>query len=674
VDTNAGKDFFISYTHADTKWAEWIAWQLEEAQYSTILQAWDFQPGMNFVLEMDMAATVARCTLVVLSPDYLSARYTQPEWAEAFRRDPMSEKSGVLPVRVRKCEVKGLLGSVIYIDLVDLDEVRAQETLLAGVQRERGKPKTAPGFPGGGEHTIPEPQRFPGNLPPLWNVPYRRNAYFTGREDILKMLSDALRTSKTAALTQPQAISGLGGIGKTQSAVEYAYRYSNDYQAVLWVTAATQDTLIASFLDLARLLNLSEKDEQDQTITVQAVKRWLEHHDDWLLIVDNADDLAMAEEFLPTGGKGHILLTTRAQAPGTFAEGINVEKMDTEEGMLLLLRRAKVLAKEAPLAQAPETDRAAAESIVQAMDGLPLALDQAGAYIEETHCSVSAYLVGYRQRQAELLKRRGGTGKEHRESVATTWSLSFEQVERLNPMATDLLRVCAFLAPEAIPEDLLLEGASELGARIQPLTTDATRINDALGVLLRYSFVERDPQERTLSIHRLVQAVLKASMDEQIRRKWAERTVRAVNLAFPDVDDVTVWAQCERCLPHALVCATLIEAYSLEFAEASRLLNQTAYYLYRRAQYPQAEPLYQRALAIREKQLGPEHPNTATSLNNLAGLYRRQGKYEQAEPLYQRALAVVEKQLGPEHPYTATIRENYYALVKNMKRKGKGQH
>jgi tetratricopeptide (TPR) repeat protein len=715
VDTDAGKDFFISYTSADTKWAEWIAWQLEEAQYSTILQAWDFQPGMNFVLEMDQAATVARCTIVVLSPEYLSARYTQPEWTEAFRRDPKSEKGALLPVRVQKCEVEGLLGSVIYIDLVNLDEVRAHETLLAGVRRERGKPKTAPGFPGAREHTLPEPRRFPGHLPPLWNIPYRRNPFFTGREDILERLAAVLRTGNTAALTQPQTISGLGGIGKTQSAVEYTYRYANDYQAVLWVTAATRDTLILSFLDLARLLNLPEKDVQDQTITVQAVKQWLEQHDDWLLIVDNADDLALAEEFLPTAGTGHILLTTRAQAPGSFAEGMNVEQMDTQEGMLLLLRRAKVLAKEAPLSQAHETDRAAAERIVQALDGLPLALDQAGAYIEETQCSVSAYLASYQQRQAELLQLRGGTGKEHPEPVATTWSLSFEQVERFNPMATDLLRVCAFLAPDAIPEDLLLEGASELGARIQPLGTDATRLNDAIGVLLRYSFVKRDPHDRTFSVHRLVQEVLKESMKKRTQRTWAERVVKAVNLAFPDSNDVSLWEHCERLLPHALVCARLIEEDGFEFDEAARLLNQTARYLYRRAQYPQAEPLYQRALAIRVQQLGPEHPDTATSLNGLAGLYYkqgkyeqaeplfkralaireqqlgsehpdtaqslndlallyyRQGKYEQAEPLYQRALAIVEQQLGSEHPETATVRENYNNFVRDMKRKGKGQ-
>ena len=279
-----------------------------------------------------------------------------------------------------------------------------------------------------------------------------------------------------------------------------------------------------------------------------------------------------------------------------------------------------------------------------------------------------------RQRQEELLRRRGGTGREYPESVATTWSLSFEQVERLSPMATDLLRVCAFPAPDAIPEDLLLEGASALGARVQPLTSDATLLNDALGVLLRFSLVKRDPLERVLSIHRLVQVVLKESMKKQTRRTWAERVVRAVTRAFPDPDDVTLWEQCERVLPHALVCATLIEDFGFEFAEASRLLDQTAYYLYSRAQFPQAEPLLQRALAIREQQLGPQHPDTAQSLNNLAGLYYMQGKYEQAEPFYQRALVIVEQQLGSEHPITATVRENYYVLRRDIQRKGRGQH
>ena len=155
-----------------------------------------------------------------------------------------------------------------------------------------------------------------------WNVPYLRNQFFTGREELLKQLRNNLTQNKTAALTQAQAIHGLGGIGKTQTAVEYAYRYRNDYSAVLWVNTATRDELITSFVGLASLLNLPERQEKDQTLVVAAVKQWFTTHEGWLLIIDNADDLAMAADFLPTGGKGHLLLTTRAHAIETLANGL----------------------------------------------------------------------------------------------------------------------------------------------------------------------------------------------------------------------------------------------------------------------------------------------------------------------------------------------------------------
>jgi hypothetical protein len=162
-------------------------------------------------------------------------------------------------------------------------------------------------------------------LSSAWNVPYLRNPFFTGREELLKHLHDNLTQNKTAALTQAQAIHGLGGIGKTQTAIEYTYRYGDDYHFVLWVNAATRDELITSFVGLATLLNLPERQEKDQSKIVAAVKQWFTTHDRWLLIVDNADDLAMAGEFLPTGGKGHLLLTSRAHAIGPLASGIEVE-------------------------------------------------------------------------------------------------------------------------------------------------------------------------------------------------------------------------------------------------------------------------------------------------------------------------------------------------------------
>jgi hypothetical protein len=188
---------------------------------------------------------------------------------------------------------------------------------------------------------------------PSWNVPYQRNSLFTGREDVLKRLYEALRAGKTTALAQPQAISGLGGIGKTQTAVEYAYRYRDDYNAILWVKAETDGSIISDFVSIANLLDLPEKQEQEQHRIVEAVKRWFEAHAGWLLIFDNADDLPMVRDFLPSGDKGHILLTTRAHATGRIAQRIEVEKMELEEGALFLLHRATILEPDAPFESCP---------------------------------------------------------------------------------------------------------------------------------------------------------------------------------------------------------------------------------------------------------------------------------------------------------------------------------
>jgi tetratricopeptide (TPR) repeat protein len=190
-------------------------------------------------------------------------------------------------------------------------------------------------------------------------------------------------------------------------------------------------------------------------------------------------------------------------------------------------------------------------------------------------------------------------------------------------------------------------------------------LNAAIENLRAHSLLGRSRSTQTLSIHRLDQAVLEDTMDEAARTLWAERAVRVVNAAFPQVEFAT-WPQCERLLPQALVCAEHIEHRQLTFPGAARLLNDTAVYLDNQGRYPEAEPLYEQALAIREQQLGPEHPHTADSLNNLAGLYHAQGKYEQAEPLLRRALAIYEQRLGAKHPATRTIQSNYDKLLRAM--------
>ena len=300
----------------------------------------------------------------------------------------------------------------------------------------------------------------------VWNIPYPRNPFFTGREELLSQLHTELLRSQATALSQPQAITGLGGIGKTQIALEYAYRHQQDYQAVLWAQADTRENLTWSYLKIAELLSLPEKKEQESARIITAVKVWFQHNRDWLLILDNADDLRLARDFLPPSLGGHVLLTTRAQATGRFARHLEVESLPTEQGALFLLRRADLLPADATLQQASDPERDQARAICEELGGLPLALDQAGAYIEETGCSLADYQHLFQEHRADLLAKHHGLIEDHPESVATTWSLSFEQVEQKNPAAADLLRLCAFLAPDAIPEEIITQGAAHLGPQL----------------------------------------------------------------------------------------------------------------------------------------------------------------------------------------------------------------
>ena len=236
--------------------------------------------------------------------------------------------------------------------------------------------------------------------------------------------------------------------------------------------------------------------------------------------------------------------------------------MEPEEGALFLLRRAKCIAPDAQLAHSSDADRVLAETISKEMDGLPLALDQAGAYIEETACGLSGYLSLYRTSSAKLLRHRGDIGSIYPDSVATTWTMSFKKVKKVSPAAVELLRFCAFLHPDAIPQELITVGAPELGTVLGPIAAMPFELNTAMAANPKYSLLHRNPTTNTLDIHRLLQAVLKQGMKEAMQRQWAERTVRAVSRTFPDVE-VSQWSRCERLLLHAQVCAELITEWSL---------------------------------------------------------------------------------------------------------------
>jgi len=378
--------------------------------------------------------------------------------------------------------------------------------------------------------TSPEPSAPPKKL---WTVPYQRNPFFTGREALLIQLHEHLTTNNTTALTQSQAIHGLGGIGKTQVAIEYAYRYQNEYTHVLWLNAQSTENLLTEYIILADLLQLPqlEKDEHYQSRLIALVHQWFVQQERWLLILDNADDMSAVSAFIPTRGRGHLIITTREYTTGSFIS-MDVEKMNPEEGVSFLLRRAKMLSSDVPLEHVPQQDRLQAEAIVTALDGLPLALDQAGAYLEETPpCSLSAYLERYYHEQRKFLDRRGRTSNHL--SVTATFLLCFRQVTEQNALGADLLRCLAFLDPEDIPTAMLQKGAGELGPHLQTITRDESLLDEAISTLLRYSLVQYHQERRACSLHRLVQVVLREEMTTQEQQEWKKCVVHAMNEVFP---------------------------------------------------------------------------------------------------------------------------------------------
>lgn len=485
---------------------------------------------------------------------------------------------------------------------------------------------------------------------PFWQVPYRQNLFFTGREDLLEQVYTRLNTRQTEAFTQTLALSGLGGVGKTQTAIEYAYRYAHEYHTVVWIRADSLDVLTSDFAAIATLLNLPEQNEPAQSQRAAAVKSWFAALTRWLLILDNVDDLSIVQNFLPAPCYGHILLTTRRRATGTLAQCLEVEPMALEEGTAFLLRRCKMLARSTPQSTIPTTDYSQARTIAHTLGGLPLALDQAGAYIEETACGLASYYTLYQTQRKALLHWRGDLASaDYPASVATTWSLSFEKLHHTNTAAAELLQFFAFLAPDGIPEEVISQGASELGPVLQTVALDPLALNSAIKDLRKFSLVHRDPAAKILTIHRLVQAVLRDKMERETQRLWAERAVHALNRAFPGAES-THWKQCERYLPHAQVCAELIQEWQMRFPEAARLLRCAANYLRERAQFLQAETLYNQALVIQERMPGQEDLALAQSLQDLGTCYYYQGKYAQMESAFQRALAIRENLLGTEHP------------------------
>ncbi|MEO8327092.1 MAG: FxSxx-COOH system tetratricopeptide repeat protein [Nitrospirota bacterium] len=654
---------FTSYSHKDKLYRAQLDTHLSSLKREGVIEVWHdrkITAGREWADQIDENLEQASIILLLISSDFLASDYCYDKEMVLALEKHQNGEARIIPIIIRAVDWHTAPFAKLQALPQDGKPIASWKnkdeawTDVAKAIRQVVQELSSKANPSAN-------QRPDGHRSPVWNIPLERNPFFTGREDILGEIHEALLSTKRAAF------SGLGGIGKTQTAVEYAYQFKDEYSQILWIKAESKESLTSDFAQLASVLDLREKQAQDQQEIVKAVQRWLQQHDLWLLILDNADDLSLIQPFIQGLQTGHILLTTRAQATGTISR-VEVRELPEQEGAVFLLRRAKLADKGTSYETISQELRTQALAIVKELAGLPLALDQAGAYIEETQCGLVGYLNLYNTHGVDLLKERGLFAPGHPDPVATTWVLSYQNIEQANPAAAELLRFCAFLAPDGIPEELITQNASELGDLLGPVAENPLLLNKAIGEILKYSLLNRKIQSKTLDIHRLVQAVIQNSLDEETKPQVREQVVRAMNHVFPEVEFHN-WPHCDRLLPQAQHCTSFLIPNSIHIPEASSLFNKTGEYLHERARYVEAEPLFQRALAIREEALGPTHPDVAGSLNNLASLYKNQGKYPEAEPLFQRALAICEEALGSEHPTTKIVRGNYADLLKMMEGK-----
>ena len=491
--------------------------------------------------------------------------------------------------------------------------------------------------------TLGEIQRL---LPLVWNVPHHRNPNFTGREDILSNLRLSLTSGESAAWKQ--AVTGMGGVGKTQLAVEYIYLHKTDYRVIWWIRSEETAAMAADYADLAASLDLPEKDSPDQTEITKAVKRWLEHNSGWLLIFDNAQDSVEIRNYLPRGGAGHLIITSRYPHWSRVAKLLPVEVFDRAESIDFLCKRTG------------QDDRKTADALADELGDLPLALEQAGAYIETTGITLTDYQELFKSRRKELWDDETPP-PDYPGSVATTWSLAMEQVSKESPEAADLLNLCAFLAPDEISLEMLSGGAEHLPEPLAATATDRLAMNRAIKVLRRYSLI--DASGELLSVHRLVQAVVRDRLNEDDEKRWAEMAVDLLSAAFLfKSGDVRTWPLCSRLLPHALAAAAHAEAQDLASEEMYYILNQAGMYLCGRAEFAEAKVHLERALTLAEKVYGQDHPIVATIVNNIGGVLRDLGDMQAAKQNFERALKIDENTNGPDHP-NVSIRVNNLGLV-----------
>ncbi|WP_405730183.1 FxSxx-COOH system tetratricopeptide repeat protein [Streptomyces sp. NBC_00028] len=595
---------FLSYVHQDRMWAEWIGRVLGEAGFTVADARSEDGSAAGVPLRDDTDSKVrgAARTVAVLSADYQKSPEARAVWEAVAAADPMGSRRTLVPVRVSDARLAHPFSDRMPVHLSGMNETQAKSALLRALDAQSVQGEHPADAGAGGP-------RFPGAEPPVWSVP-GRNAAFTGRSELLEDLRERLTDTGTATL-----LHGMGGVGKTQLATEYAHRYRGNYDVVWWIEAEFGDLALRQYSELAPHLGVEERDSI--TATAEGVRDALRRgtqYDRWLLVFDNATTPESIERLLVNSPTGHVLITTRNEGWSQVGERVEVDVFDRNESVEHLLRRVSAISTE-------DADR-----VANALGDLPLAVDHAAAWLNETGQDAADYLELLQTKLATL--KAVSDAPEYPRQVAATWDISIQQLN--SPVARRLLELCAHFGADPISFDLV--HGKEMGEalrEVHPSSGGTALVSRAIQQLHRYSLAKVDRKTKSIQVHRLVQAAVRSSMstDEQESALRAVRNVLSgARPSEGDVERPENWERYNTIWPHLKTPWT---RYSLD-DRIRKLMTEWLRYLRARGEYAEAMSLAEELLVIWQKEAGPNDRWTLHLRFEMANVLRFQGWYSRA--------------------------------------------
>ncbi len=501
MDNSKQTRLFLSYSSADYADATQIAQLLEQRGYSVLYQARDFATGGEFIRDIHRALDETDLTVALMTPNYMDSDWTEREWTSALKLGKL------FPVQLRRCNLKGLLAGVKYLDLVGIDGGQVGDFIAQQLDAHVNNADLRQ------DPSIDStPRVYEFQLPPP-------NLYYTGRTEETKHFAKLLDKHSRVAVW------GLPGVGKSEFVAEYVRSRQN--LSRFWFHGENLDSVLDQIEQLARQIGLPVSENLDPSGVFAVFRQWLSALDDWLLVFDGAVHIDSFSPLIPSSAQGRVIFSTLAMPTGSNVAPFELSSFEEEEAIQFFLHRSSLLFAQQSDTQSEEIE--AIEAFVNIAGGLPLVLDHVAVFVSVTGMSVGEYLNLYQQRGEELRNVEGGGSLR---ALTISCSLALDRLSAENEAAVHVLEVLSFFGPHPIPMFLITgEASRELGAEFEQCMSDPLRHAEVLGAVCRYAFLKRDADQ--VSMHTLIRDVLRDRVPLENHESYISKVVQCISTGLP---------------------------------------------------------------------------------------------------------------------------------------------